>query len=129
MDICWQGNTCLISDKNGEIRLTIEELLFSDLLLLRLRGAVCGQTEKYFIEELRAGASIHRRVVLDLLGLQELSENACAAICSACRRLLTDCADDLRIIGPPLWPPDDSAAKAFVRMRAEHKRKEERYHV
>lgn len=129
MHVCWQGNTCLISDKNGEIRLTIEELLFSDLILLRLKGTVCLQTEAFFIEELRAGASIHRKVVLDLLDLQELSENACAAICSAWRRLLTDCADDLRIIGQPVQLPGHSMAAAFVRTRAEHGRKEKRDHV
>lgn len=123
MHISWQGNTCLISDKNGEICLSIEERMFSDLILLRLKGTVCTQTEDFFIEELRAGASIHRKVVLDLLGLHELSENACVAICSAWRRLLTDCADGLRIIGLPVQMPGHSMAAAFVNMRVEHKRK------
>lgn len=127
MHVSWQGSTCLISDKNGEIRLTIEERLFPDLILLRLRGVVCLQTEAFFIEELRAGASIHRKVVLDLFGLQGLSENACAAICSAWRRLLTDRTDGLRIIGLQVQLPGYSTAAAFVRMRAEHKRKEREY--
>lgn len=129
MNVCWQGNTCLILDKCGDVQLSIEERLFADLFLLRAEGTVCMQTEDYFIEELRAGASIHRKVVLDLFGLQEVSENACAAICSAWRRLLTDCADDLQIIGMPAQLPGHSAAAAFVRMRADHERKEKRDHV
>lgn len=129
MYVSWQGNTCLISDENGKIRLSMEELLFSDLILLRLKGAVCMHTEDFFIEELRASASIHRKVVLDLFGLWELSENACVAICSAWRRLLTDCTDNLRIIGRPVQLPRCSAATAFVCMRAEHERRGEQDHV
>lgn len=129
MNVYWQANTCLISDKNDKLCLSIEERLFPDLILLRLEGVVCMQTESIFIEELRAGVSIRRKVVLDLFGLRELSENACAAICSARRRLLTDCTDGLRIIGSPVQLFGYGAANAFLRSRAAQKGKGERDNV
>lgn len=125
MHISWRGNTCLMIDRKGKLCLSMEELLFSDLVLLRLRGAVCTQTEDYFIEELRAGASLHKRVVLDLLELHALSENACAAICSAWRQLLTDRAENLQIIGAPAQLSRRSAADSFVLMQAAQKAKGE----
>ena len=119
MHVCWRENICLIYDDSGSMRLSIEERLFPDWILLRLSGFVCAQTEKYFIEELRAGASIQKRVVLDLLGLHELSENASMAICTAWRQLLTECGAGLWIVGSPMQLRRRSAADGFVLSRAE----------
>lgn len=114
MQVCWQENVCRIYDDAGAMRLSIEEVLSPGTLLLRMKGSVCAQTENYFIEELRAGTSIRRKVVLDLTGVEELSENASVEICAAWRQLLTKDAANLQIIGMPTQLLRRSAADTLV---------------